>query len=76
MATKWYLCAKCSTLVKQDSTPSSLHCPSSGNHQWTALAEVGTTNYQCKKCGTTIQAKAMPTSLHCPASGNHQWHKL
>ncbi len=43
-----YLCKKCATLVKSDKKPISFNCPSGGNHQWTDLGEVGTTNYQCQ----------------------------
>jgi len=50
-----YLCKKCATLVKSDKKPISFNCPSGGNHQWTDLGEVGTTNYQCQKCGLLIK---------------------
>jgi predicted RNA-binding Zn-ribbon protein involved in translation (DUF1610 family) len=76
VATKWFFCKKCETLVKQDSMPSSFHCPQGTNHQWCALAETGDINYQCKKCGMTIQCRSIPSSFYCPAGSNHQWHKL
>ena len=76
MANSWYLCNKCSTLIKKDSQPSSLNCPSSGSHSWSRLAEVGDVNYQCRKCGATIQTKNIPSSLNCPDGGSHNWTKL
>lgn len=78
MATKWFLCQKCETLVKQESTPNSNHCPSDGRtHQWRMLGELGETNYQCKKCGIIVQCRSIPNPNHCPSDGKtHQWHKL
>ena len=76
MAMSWYLCKKCSTLIKKDATPSVVNCPGSGHHTWTKLAEVGDTNYQCKKCSATIQAKSTPSVVDCPDGGHHSWTKL
>ena len=76
MATKWFQCPKCNTLVKQDSNPSALHCPAGSTHQWHNLGELGANNYQCKKCGTLVQCKSNPSALHCPSGSTHQWHKL
>ena len=76
MAVNWYLCKKCSTLIKKDALPSNLNCPKGSSHSWNKLAEIGETNYQCKKCGTTIQAKSAPSNLDCPSGSSHSWNKL
>ena len=76
MALYWYQCKKCETLIKKDSSPSSIGCPKGSLHDWKKLAEVGDINYQCKKCGATIQAKANPSSIGCPNASLHDWKKL
>ena len=76
MSIKWFQCQKCNTLIKQDSTPSSLHCSAGSTHSWHNLGELGSFNYQCKKCGTTVQCKNLPSSLYCPTGATHSWHKL
>lgn len=76
MAIHWFQCRECETLIKKDSSPSSLGCPKGHHHDWKKLAEVGDTNYQCRECGTTIQANASPSSLGCPSGGHHNWKKL
>lgn len=73
---KNYQCKKCETLINSQSRPSSINCPSGGNHQWTDLGESGSTPYQCRKCGTLVNSQSRPSSINCPSGGNHQWNKL
>ena len=49
MSLNWYQCKKCETLVKKDSSPSSLACPKGSMHDWKKLGEVGDKDYLCKK---------------------------
>ncbi|MFN4075518.1 hypothetical protein EIZ47_10860 [Chryseobacterium lacus] len=76
MSLNWYQCKKCETLVKKDSSPSSLGCPKGSMHDWKKLGEVGDKDYLCKKCGTHIQTKSSPSSLGCPQGSMHDWKKL
>ncbi len=73
---KNYQCTKCSTAIKNASSPSVFNCPNGGHHQWTDLGEVGATNYQCKKCSLLVQSQATPKVFNCPSGGHHSWTKL
>lgn len=76
MALRNYLCSKCGTPVKKDSSPTTTGCPEGGGHSWHNLGDVGDNSYQCKKCSVVINAKSNPTLSGCPDGGNHSWHKL
>jgi len=76
MAIYWYQCKKCTTLIKQDSTPKNSGCPKASFHDWKKLGELGDKNYLCKKCGTSIQTKSTPANSGCPEASFHDWKKL
>lgn len=81
MAISWYLCKCCSILIRNDKTPSNLHCPRNNVHIWTKVCDWGSMNYLCKKCGTLVQGPEIqaPTNINCPNHSNgtsHIWYRL
>jgi DNA-directed RNA polymerase subunit RPC12/RpoP len=76
MSLSWYLCKKCATALKKDSSPSSSSCPEGHYHEWTNVGAVGDTNYQCKKCATLVDTNSSPNHSNCPAGNYHDWKKL
>lgn len=76
MNLRWYLCKKCSTLLKKDSSPSHSSCPAGNYHEWNNLGNIGDKNYQCKKCSILVQTDSSPNHSNCPEGNYHDWKKL
>jgi len=73
---KNYVCARCGTVLQQDSQPRITPCPAGMNHQFYDVGTVGSTAYQCVKCGVIVQSDGQPKYAPCKSGTNHQWSRL